>query len=212
MRMILPFRILPQMIEVAGAGDVMNISLLLVCSLTASFLTALYATKKYGGEKSNTAVIFVGINMLAAVLLICFFGCEAITVKGIIYIILLTLSSYADIRVRECDDCCHVMIVIAALIGTELSDIPGMLLSAMITGGLIMLTVIAAKSRIGGADIKLSAASAFLLGFERGIAGLFFGTFLAVICNIAAKDKKKGFPMIPYLSAGFSAAYFIQMI
>ena len=103
------------------------------------------------------------------------------------------------------------MIVIAALIGTELSSIPYMLLSGVFIGGLMLLPVLLTKSDIGGADIKMAAACSFLMGLNRGIIGLLVGTVLAVGFNIFKKDKSKGFPMIPYLAVGYMAAFFIKI-
>jgi prepilin signal peptidase PulO-like enzyme (type II secretory pathway) len=66
------------------------------------------------------------------------------------------------------------------------------------------------KAVVNGADLKLAAACAFLLGFWNGIAGLIVGLLVAVIVNlIKLKNKKDGFPLIPYLAIGFMMAYFI---
>ena len=103
------------------------------------------------------------------------------------------------------------MIVIAAFIGTDMSALPGMLLSALIIGGIMLTTAAVTKSSIGGADIKLSAACAFMLGTVQGMTGLMIGLILAVIINSIKNRKKKheGFPLIPYLAVGFMAAYFM---
>lgn len=52
---------------------------------------------------------------------------------------------------------------------------------------------------------------AFMLGFSRSMIGLVVGLLLAVIVNALHGRKKKqaGFPLIPYLAVGFTAAYFI---
>ena len=103
------------------------------------------------------------------------------------------------------------MIVIAAFIGTDMSALPGMLLSALIIGGIMLTTAAVTKSSIGGADIKLSAACAFMLGTVQGMIGLMIGLILAVIINSIKNRKKKhkGFPLIPYLAVGFMTAYFM---
>ena len=75
----------------------------------------------------------------------------------------------------------------------------------------MLLTMLISKSNVGGADIKMAAACSFLLGLSRGVIGLLAGMILAVVVNVFKKDKKKGFPMIPYLAAGYMAAYFIQV-
>ena len=185
--------------------------LILASAVVTSFLASLYATNRYKGNKRKTAVFFMGISFFTALALLCFFGFAAITVKGIILSLVLVFSSYEDIKARECDDYLHLMIVIAAFIGAEVSAIPYMLISGVFIGGLMLLPVILTKSTVGGADIKTAAACSFLLGLNRGIIGLLFGTVLAVAFNIFKKDKSKGFPMIPYLAVGYMAAYFIQI-
>lgn len=190
--------------------SVLNLSIVLVITALAAFVLARFAAGKYSGNKKKTILAFVGIGVGAAVLLLCFFGLTAVTVKGIIFTLILILSSYSDIRTRECDDCLSVMTLVAAFIGTELSALPGMFVTGLIVMGIMLGAAVFCKSGIGGADIKLSAACTFLLGFERGITGLCIGLLAAIIVNLVRhKGKSKSFPLIPYLAAGFLAAYFM---
>ena len=187
-----------------------GIVLLALTVLTAVFIS-LYASNVYKGNKKKAVLFFTVIAALTALSLFCFFGCAATTVKGIIFCLLLAFSSYEDIKTRECENYVHLMIVIAAFIGTDMSALPGMLLSALIIGGIMLMTAAVTKSSIGGADIKLSAACAFMLGTVQGMTGLMIGLILAVIINSIKNRKKKyeGFPLIPYLAVGFTAAYFM---
>ena len=187
-----------------------GIVLLALTVLTAVFIS-LYASNVYKGNKKKAVLFFTVIAALTALSLFCFFGCAATTVKGIIFCLLLAFSSYEDIKTGECENYVHLMIVIAAFIGTDMSALPGMLLSALITGGIMLMTAAVTKSSIGGADIKLSAACAFMLGTVQGMIGLMMGLILAVIINSIKNRKKKheGFPLIPYLAVGFTAAYFM---
>ena len=187
-----------------------GIVLLALTVLTAVFIS-LYASNVYKGNKKKAVLFFTVIAALTALSLFCFFGCAATTVKGIIFCLLLAFSSYEDIKTRECENYVHLMIVIAAFIGTDMSALPGMLLSALIIGGIMLTTAAVTKSSIGGADIKLSAACAFMLGTVQGMIGLMIGLVLAVIINSIKNRKKKheGFPLIPYLAVGFTAAYFM---
>ena len=209
--MILPIR--PQIcnLSVINIEFIISAALMLTAAVIAALLSARYATGVFKGNKKKTMLCFVGIAVCVTLALVCFFGCAAITVKGIIFALILVFSSYEDIKKRECDDYLHLMIVIAAFIGTELSAVPKMFFSAMFAGGLMLATMLMTKSSIGGADIKMAAACSFLLGISRGIVGLLIGMVLAVAFNIFKKDKKKGFPMIPYLAVGYMAAYFIQV-
>ena len=187
-----------------------GIVLLALTVLTAVFIS-LYASNVYKGNKKKAVLFFTVIAALTALSLFCFFGCAATTVKGIIFCLLLAFSSYEDIKTRECENYVHLMIVIAAFIGTDMSALPSMLLSALIIGGIMLITAAVTKSSIGGADIKLSAACAFMLGTVQGMTGLMIGLILAVIINSIKNRKKKhkGFPLIPYLAVGFMTAYFM---
>lgn len=116
-----------------------GIVLLVITVLTAVFIS-LYASKVYKGNKKKAVLFFTVIAALTALSLFCFFGCAATTVKGIIFCLLLAFSSYEDIKTRECENYVHLMIVIAAFIGTDMSALPGMLLSALIIGGIMLTT------------------------------------------------------------------------
>ena len=197
--------------DVTNIGFIISAALMLVAALFAALLIARYAANAFKGNKKKTTLCFVGIAVCVTLALVCFFGCATITVKGIIFALILVFSSYEDIKTRECGDYLHLMIVIAAFLGTELSSVPNMLVSAMFAGGLMLATTLMTKGSIGGADIKIAAACSFLLGLSRGVLGLLIGMVLAVAINIFKKDKKKGFPMIPYLAVGYMAAFFIQV-
>ena len=126
-----------------------GIVLLALTVLTAVFIS-LYASNVYKGNKKKAVLFFTVIAALTALSLFCFFGCAATTVKGIIFCLLLAFSSYEDIKTRECENYVHLMIVIAAFIGTEMSALPGMLLSALIIGGIMLTTAAVTKSSVGG--------------------------------------------------------------
>ena len=206
--------ILPRFYEIDltnKVGFIVSTVLMTLSVVLIALLVGRFAAGKFDGNKKTTALCFIGVTALTTLALICFFGCAATTVKGIVLSLILVFSSYEDIKKRECDDYLHLMIVIAAFIGTDLSSIPNMLLSGLFAGGLMLLTMLITKSNVGGADIKMAAACSFLLGLSRGVIGLLAGMILAVVVNVFKKEKKKGFPMIPYLAAGYMAAYFIQV-
>ncbi len=186
------------------------LSLAFISVFLIAVLSSKYVSKKFSIKESKTMAIFVAVSLIYTLLLLYFFGVSAITVKGLILLFILLISSIEDFKTRQCADYIHIMIIIAAFIGTELKQILGMLLCGVFVMVLMLVTVIITKSEIGGADIKLSAACSFLLGIQKGFTGLLIGLVLAIIVNlIKAKDKKAGFPMIPYLAVGFLTAYFI---
>ena len=182
--------------------------------LTVAFISILigrYATGRFGGNKKKTTLVFIGISAVVAVLLFCFFGLSVRSITGSIFCLLLLTASYSDIKTRECDDWLSVMILLTGLIGTEVQTIPLRIVSMAFVTLLMLIPSFFTKDGIGGADIKIAAASAFLLGLQRGLLGLTVGLLLAVVVNLIKnrKNTKEGFPMIPYLVAPFMAAYFI---
>ena len=66
----------------------------------------------------------------------------------------------------------------------------------------------------GGADIKLMAASAFLLELHKGLAAIVIGLSLAVICTVTIRKMQKksiqeSFALIPYLAIGCMTSFFL---
>lgn len=140
------------------------------------------------------------------------FGWSAELVKGIILLLILLYASVSDIQTHRVKDVASVMILITGFIGITASEIPKHFFDGLLIGGILFICAVASNNRIGGADVKLSAACSFLLGFQRGMAGLVIGLLSAIICNLIlnrkSKIKGKAFPLVPYLSIGFMIMYF----
>ena len=185
--------------------------MVLILSGLSAFFIANYSADRFKSNPKKTAVCFISVTVLLTLTMLCFFGLSATTLKGIIISLVFILSSFEDIRIRECDDYLHVLILVAGFIGVSMSSLVGMVLSAIFVLAIIMGTALITNGEIGGADIKMSVACAFLLGIRRGLLGLILGLTLAVIINLIKnrKNKKSGFPMIPYLAVGFMTAFFI---
>ena len=164
-------------------------------------------------KESKKIPIYHCISIILVSSLLISFGWSTELIKGIIFMQILLYASVSDIQKHEVKDFISVLIFITGFIGVTLSDIPMMLFSGLAIGGVLLICAMVSGNRLGGADVKLSAACAFLLGFSKSIAGLVIGLFLAIICNIYFSHKKKtkgkAFPLVPYLSIGFMAMYFI---
>ncbi len=188
-----------------------NVFVLVALSALAAFCVSSFAARKWNGNKGKTALGFVGITLAFTALLICLFGCSHMTVRGVIFCLILLLSSYSDIRTRECSDWLHVMIVITAFIGCDLANLPMMFVSAMFVGGIMLMAILVTNCDIGGADIKCAVACSFLLGFEKGVAAFVGGMLLAVLLNaFKTKEKRRGgFPLIPYLTVCYLAVFLL---
>lgn len=188
-----------------------NVLVLIALAVLSAFCVSSFAARKWGGSKGKTALGFIGITFVFTVLLVCLSGCSEITVQGVIFCLILLLSSYSDIRTRECSDWLHVMIVITAFIGCDFANLPMMFVSAMFVGGIMLMTMLITNCDIGGADIKFAVACSFLLGFEKGVAAFVGGMLLAVLLNaFKTKEKRRGgFPLIPYLTVGYLAVFLL---
>ena len=95
-----------------------------------------------------------------------------------------------------------LLIALTGLIGFEpvklfgiLTALP-LLLAALLWGGM------------GGGDIKLTAASGTVLGFQRGLAAmlisltalLLFYFFYSIVQRLRGRERQKAFPIAPFLS------------
>ena len=78
----------------------------------------------------------------------------------------------------------------------------------------MIVSVIRPGKAIGGADIKISTALAFLLGFEKGIFAMLIGMlsgviFMVIVRKVRKEKKKDPFALVPFLSFGALLAYCI---
>ena len=163
-------------------------------------------------KESKKIPIYHCISIILVSSLLIVFGWSMELLKGIILLQILLYASVSDIQTHEVKDFISVLIFITGFIGVTLSDIPMMLFSGLAIGGALLICAMVSGNRLGGADVKLSAACAFLLGFSKSIAGLVIGLFVSVIVNLIIQKQKKTknqpFPLVPYLSIGFMLMYF----
>ena len=136
-------------------------------------------------------------------------------IQEILYTGFLTFGSISDIRTHTVPDWVWMGVAGTALIGMKLSSLPSMLLGAAAVLLIEVPLAIAMKDRaIGGADIKISAAGAFLLGWRKGLAALIVGLTLSILIvpvvrAIRHEKQDTRFALVPFLSAGQLALYYI---
>ena len=184
----------------------------LAATIIVALIVARYAARHFQGDKKDVAAGYAAISGVYALLLFGRFGFTSQTIRGILLCMILLTASYSDLRSREVADFMSVMVLLTAFIGVSMADIPGMMLGGLFVAGMMLLvTLLSGESCIGGADIKLGGACAFALGTTGGIAGLIGGLVLAIVINMCRgkSTRNQGFPLVPYLAAGFLAAYFI---
>lgn len=124
-------------------------------------------------------------------------------------------ASVMDIKTREVPDSVSVMLLILGLVDVSIKEIPQMLLGMVLVFMPQLISALINPSKaLGGADIKLSSAAAFLLGAQRGLFALIVGLTLSVVTmpiirKIRNLPKDQPFPLIPFISIGIVAGYFI---
>ena len=128
---------------------------------------------------------------------------------------MLLYASAKDIKTREVPDSVSVMLLILGLVDTDIARLPSMLFGMFLVFIPQFISALINPSKaLGGADIKLSSAAAFLLGAQMGLFALIIGLTLTVIVmpiirRIRKLPKDQPFPLIPFLSIGIVAGYLI---
>ena len=136
-------------------------------------------------------------------------------IQGILYTGFLTFGSVSDIRTHTVPDWVWMGVAGTAVIGMKLSSFPSMLLGAAAVLLIEVPLAVAMKDRaIGGADIKISAAGAFLLGWRKGLAALIVGLTLSILIMpvvraIRHEKLDTRFALVPFLAAGQLVLYYI---
>jgi leader peptidase (prepilin peptidase)/N-methyltransferase len=122
----------------------------------------------------------------------------------------LVWASVSDIRTRQVPDKVSVMIALVSLMGvTDIFFALAGILSALP----LLVAALVKPGSVGGADIKIMAATGLFLGCVRGLTALCIGLILAVICTFIIRkltktNLKEAFPLVPYLSVGCVIANF----
>lgn len=192
---------------------ILKLSCIFLFYLAMHKISKFVISKTPGYDKnSKKNPIYHCISIIIVSSLLIAFGWSTEFIKGIIFMQILLYASVSDIQTHEVKDFVSVLIFITGFIGVTLSDIPMMLFSGLAIGGVLLICAMVSGNRLGGADVKLSAACFFLLGFSKSIAGLIIGLIVSVIANLIIQKQKKiknqPFPLVPYLSIGFMLMYF----
>lgn len=213
-----PIRLIsPKRLMELNPEDVITTIVKLACIflfyLAVHKISKVVISKTPGYNKESKIIpLYHCISIILVSSLLIVFGWSVELLKGIILLQILLYASVSDIQTHEVKDFISVLIFITGFIGATLSDIPMMLFSGLVIGGVLLICAMVSGNRLGGADVKLSAACAFLLGFSKSIAGLVIGLFVSVIVNLIIQKQKKlknqPFPLVPYLSIGFMLMYF----
>ncbi len=185
---------------------------LLLAVFGITFILNYYMRKR--GFSVNKLANYLIVTLVTTALFT-FGGLSVWTIKGVLMMLILLYASVQDITTHEADDSLWIMVLILSLVNFGDKSI-----WSMIFGGLLVfvpqiaIAMFSEENSIGGADIKISTATAVCLGLFGGVLGYVIGLALAVIYNlIYYKIKKqafnKAFALLPFISAGMMIGYFI---
>jgi len=131
---------------------------------------------------------------------------------------LLFAASAWDIRRRMIPNALNVVIFCAGLLSFTPDKLSGVLLALP-----LLIAALIREGGMGGGDIKLTAAAGFVLGLPAGIVGLILGLSVVLLYYLVIRVIRKlkqlktpaaiesVLPLAPFLSAGFIAAYFMNL-
>lgn len=198
---------------IAMEAVVLILKMILVA--TASLIIGLFLNRnmeKQGFVTNKTFTLIASVVMSLGLSLR--FGMSVYTFQGLFLFFLLLYASMSDLTDRHVAN--HISISILAL---SLISVPTVGIISMLVGGAVSAAIQIGVTALsgggyGGADWKVSSACAFLLGWQRGLAGMVLGLLISVIFTLAyskIKDRNinEGFALVPFISIGMMALFFI---
>ena len=211
-RPILP----PVTINPVTAGDialkVISYALVLGVAVLATWIMLRKSKNELNEPKMVPALLsFTGVGLILLLL----FGTTLTTVKGLMLCMILLYASLSDIAKHEVPDYVPALILVLAFVGFEPANTLSMLIGALVVFlPQLAISMLRPGRAVGGADIKISTAIAFLLGAEKGIfallAGLLSGVIVMFIVRKVRKEtNKEPFALVPFLSFGAMLAFMI---
>ena len=128
--------------------------------------------------------------------------------QGLFLFFILLFASWSDLTDHEVTDWVWI-----SLIPMALMSIPTVGLTSMIAGAFVVfipqiaMALLPPHKTLGGADIKISSACVFLLGWSRGLIGLALGLLTAVLAFMLGFGRG----IIAYLVALVVAVIFMNI-
>ena len=166
------------------------------------------------GYKTNLAINLCLCGLISMGLLFRY-GPSVTAMQGVFLMLVLLWASWSDLTSHTMDDYLWVLVFALALPSIQTVGLGSMLIGAFaVFLPQFAMTFIPNCKALGGADIKMSTALAFLLGWQRGLiafaAGLLAAVIVMAIYNKAKQRcNKKPFALIPFLSGAAVVLFFI---
>lgn len=157
----------------------------------------------------------VAITAIVSLFLFARYGLSITAIQGAFLLFVLLYASMSDINYHIVDDYIWVIVFALALLNVENIGMKSMVVGALcVFVPQMAMALLPPHKTLGGADIKLSTALAFLLGGWEGICAYLLGLIIAVVfmCiynKVTKQAEKKPFALVPFLSIGAMIMFLI---
>lgn len=126
----------------------------------------------------------------------------------------LIAASYQDVKKKEIENGCHIMIFILAVLSIFLTPKTGLvshLFGALCVSAPLLVTALIIPGSFGGGDIKLMAAGGLFLGWKltivSAITAVFLGGIYVVFLLLKKRaDRRTQIAFGPFLCAGMAVS------
>lgn len=189
------------------------LKIIIVTAVSVIIGLLLHKRMKKQWLRTNKTVALL-LSAVMAISLSIRFGLSVYTFQGLFLYYLLLYASASDLTDRRVAD--HLSVSVLAL---SLISVPTVGIISMLIGGAVSFAIQTGASvfsggRYGGADIKISSACVFLLGWSRGLIGLALGLlsgvlFTLIYNKIKKRSSSEGFALVPFISFGMMVAFFL---
>ncbi len=155
------------------------------------------------------------LTCIASLAMFITFGLSVTLIQGMFLFFVLLYASISDITSHTVDDSAWIIVFALALLNIQTIGLRSMILSGLaVSIPQLALAILPPHKTLGGADIKLSVALAFLLGFARGFGAYLVALIVATAFMSLYNRKKqiksdKPFPLVPFLSGAAMLAFLI---
>ena len=138
------------------------------------------------------------ITMAVAAVFLCLHGVSMEALRSILLCQALIMAGTCDAATYEIPDFMHLLIAMVGLVGFQ--TLPALLGFVLVP--LPFLIAAVKTDKIGGGDVKLMAASGFVLGVTGGVWMMVWGLSMGILWNAAFRREKPSIPLAPFLAFG----------